>query len=450
VIRLALAYILRRPVQLLAIIGIAVGITALLVVLSVMNGLIDMNRQATKSTQADLHLTPVVSSEVQSFSAYQQALQNVESINAVAPRLIVYAMFSSPGYYTDYSNSQTANHNGIQIIGIDFELETKVSDFQNLLASSKILQAQDKDDCFAASGIFSRPGIIVSDSFYRTLPPAVNQSISSSEYQQLELASLPSTLPPINEELIPHNATANITATYAASNYRSALNAVFMARTGINGLRYNLLGSEAPEFTEIVIDLKPDVDVAAAKQQIVKALNSADISTSTQGGFTLETWQQRSATILAAIDNERRMVAIILMFIVLVATFGLFASLSALVREKTRDLGVLAALGYSPLSRANLLMLTGTVASIIGCTLGWLGAKSFFIYRTQIVDFLRDQLGMQIFSPDLYIVQGVPALWIDGQVNTFMTFSFLICIILTAIPAFRAARLSPVNALRQN
>ena len=67
-LRLALAYILRRPVQLLAILGIAVGITALLVVLSVMNGLIDLNRQAIMSTQADLHLRPTVSDEVQLFA----------------------------------------------------------------------------------------------------------------------------------------------------------------------------------------------------------------------------------------------------------------------------------------------------------------------------------------------------------------------------------------------
>lgn len=448
-LRLAFAYILRRPVQLLAIMGIAVGITALLVVLSVMNGLIDLNRQAIKSTQADLHLRPIVSNEVQAFKDYQRAILDVNDVNAVAPRLVAYAMFSTPGYYTDYSNSQTANHNGIQVIGIDYQLERQVSDFDLLLDDAQVLKTDDAAHCFETDSVFSRPGIIVSDSFFSTLPPAIIDSDGKSQ-AQLELGALPAVLPPAGEELIPHNSTANIAATYKARNFRSAMNAVFMQRTGINGLRYNLLGSNAPEFTELLIDVKAGADIGAVKQQVIASLGKAKINVAADDGFSLETWQQRSSTLLAAIDNERRMVAIILMFVVLVATFGLFASLSALVREKTRDLGVLSALGYSPASRANLLLITGSVASAIGCGLGWAGARAFYVYRLQIVDFLRDELGLQLFSPDLYVVEGIPALWINGQVSTLLLISFIMCLILTAIPAIRAALLSPVNALRHN
>jgi lipoprotein-releasing system permease protein len=449
VLRLALAYILRRPVQLLAILGIAVGITALLVVLSVMNGLIDLNRQAIKSTQSDLHLTPIVSNTVQSFSDYQRALLDVSEVTAVAPRLVAYAMFSTPGYFTDYSNTQTTNYNGIQVVGIDYVLERQVSDFDLLLDGALHLEVADKNNCFATASVFPRPGIIVSDSFFRTLPPAIIDGNGNAQ-AQLELGALPSVLPPAGEDLIPHNATANIAATYAARNFRSAMDVVFMQRTGINGLRYNLLGNNAPEFTEILIKVKDGADIEHVKQQLIASLNKANIDTTSSNGFSLETWQQRSALILSAIDNERRMVAIILMFVVLVAAFGLFASLSALVREKTRDLGVLAALGYSPASRANLLLITGGVASVLGCTLGWLGARAFFNYRTSIVDFLRDQLGIQLFAPDLYIVEGIPAQWIDGQVSWVLGISFIMCILFTALPAIRAALLSPVNALRHN
>ena len=448
-LRLALAYILRRPVQLLAIVGIAVGIAALLVVLSVMNGLIDLNRQAIMSTQADLHLRPIVSDEAQPFADYQRAILDVVEVNAVAPRLVAYAMFSTPGYYTDYSNSQTANHNGIQVIGIDYDLERQVSDFDLLLNDAQVMRTADAAHCFDTDGVFARPGIVVSDAFFGTLPPAIIDAGGKSQ-AQLELGALPAVLPAAGEELIPHNSTANIAATYKARNFRNAMDVVFMQRTGINGLRYNLLGSNAPEFTELLINVKNGADMASVKEQIIASLGKANINVAENNGFSLETWQQRSATILAAIDNERRMVAIILMFVVLVSTFGLFASLSALVREKTRDLGVLSALGYSPASRANLLLMTGTVASVIGCGLGWSSARAFYVYRLEIADFLRDQLGIQLFSPELYIVEGIPAQWISGQVSTLLLISFIMCIILTAIPAIRAALLSPVNALRHN
>ncbi|MBC8371681.1 MAG: ABC transporter permease [Planctomycetes bacterium] len=443
-LRLALAYILRRPVQLLAIMGIAVGITALLVVLSVMNGLIDLNRQAIKSTQSDLHLTPVVSDSVQAFDDYQRAILDVDGVAAVAPRLVAYAMFSTPGYYTDYSNSQAANHNGIQVVGIDYNLERMVSDFDLLIAD-----IDDKQNCFATQSVFPRPGLIVSESFMSTLPPAIINADGKSQ-AQLELGALPAVLPPADQDLIPHNATANIANTYKARNFRSAMNVVFMQRTGINGLRYNLLGNNAPEFTELLIKVKDGANVNAVKQQIIASLSKAHIDINNDKGFVLETWQQRSATILSAIDNERRMVAIILMFVVLVSAFGLFASLSALVREKTRDLGVLSALGYSPASRANLLMITGGVASILGCSLGWLGARAFFNYRLQIIDFLRDGLGVQLFDPKLYVVDGIPAQWLDGQASLVISTCFVLCIIFTSIPAIRAALLSPVNALRNN
>ncbi len=443
-LRLALAYILRRPVQLLAIMGIAVGITALLVVLSVMNGLIDLNRQAIKSTQADLHLTPVASNHVQSFADYQRAILDVDAVDAVAPRLVAYAMFSTPGYYTDYSNSQAANHHGIRVVGIDYLLERQVSDFDLLIEG-----IDDKENCFATASVFPRPGIIVSETFLSSLPPAIIHANGRSQ-AQLELGALPAVLPPAGEDLIPHNATANISGTYKARDFRSAMDVVFMQRTGIHGLRYNLLGNNAPEFTELLIKVKDGTDMLAVQQQIITSLSKAHINVESRNGFALETWQQRSATILSAIDNERRMVAIILMFVVLVSAFGLFASLSALVREKTRDLGVLSALGYSPASRANLLMITGGVASILGCGLGWLGARAFFNYRLQIIDFLRDGLGVQLFDPKLYVVEGIPAQWIDAQAAWVITVCFALCILFTAIPAIRAALLSPVHALRHN
>ena len=76
--------------------------------------------------------------------------------------------------------------------------------------------------------------------------------------------------------------------------------------------------------------------------------------------------------------------------------------------------------------------------------------SAFYVSRLEIVDFLRDQLGIQLFSPELYIVEGIPAQWISEQVSTLLLISFIMCIILTAIPAIRAALLSPVNALRHN
>jgi ABC-type lipoprotein release transport system permease subunit len=429
-------------VQALAILGIAIGVMAMLVVMSVMNGLIDINRESIQSTQGDLHLSPVASVAQKELALYEKALSDVEQIEAITPRLTAYAMYSIPGYYTDYSNSMTANQNGIQIIGIDLEREQKVTDFSSLLNNAKIFPAKDIESAFQGTSSFPRPGIIISDLFLQKLPPV----------KQLDLGALPAFLPKKGEKLTPHNATVEITSSYAAANFRNALDVVFMERTGINGLRYNLLGNQAPEFTEILIKIKPSfqptMPIELVKNQIIASLEKYGIDTAPNKGFKLETWEEKSALLLTAIDNERRMVGIILMFVIIVSIFGLFASLSSLVREKTKDLGVLAALGYSPVARAELMILTGNIASGLGCGLGWLGAKSFYENRKPIIDFLRDKWGIELFSPDLYVVSGLPARWIDDQAQIVVILSLVLGLLFTLIPAMRAAYLSPIKALR--
>ena len=205
--------------QALAILGIAIGVMAMLVVMSVMNGLIDINRASIQSTQGDLHLSPVVNAVQEELAIYKKALNDVEQIEAIAPRLTAYAMFSVPGYYTDYSNSMTANQNGIRIIGIDLKREKEVTDLSLLLSNAKIAPTKNIEDAFKGTSDFPRPGIIISDIFLQKLPPV----------KQLDLGALPAFLPEKGEQLIPHNATVEITSSYAAANFRNALDVVFMS-----------------------------------------------------------------------------------------------------------------------------------------------------------------------------------------------------------------------------
>jgi len=265
----------------------------------------------------------------------------------------------------------------------------------------------------------------------------------------MELGTLPAILPPAGEELIPHNAVVEVGGTYASTDFRNALDRVYMLRTGIQGLRYNLLGDDAADFTEILIRLQPGIDAEAAKPAILSALDQAGLPLPGQSqGGSLETWQERSALVLNAIDNERRVVTLVMFFIVVVAAFGLFATLSTLVREKVRDLGVLSAIGYSPLRRGCLLLLTGSVASALGCGLGWFGARTLVANRTAIENWVYAHFGYRLFEPDLYVVDGLPARWDSHEAVVLTLSTFAVGLLFTLAPALRAALLSPVKALR--
>ncbi|MHC4380771.1 MAG: ABC transporter permease [Planctomycetota bacterium] len=443
--RLALTYLFRRPVQLLAVLGVAIGLLALLSVLAVMNGLIDMNRDAIRGPLGDLMLIPAVTEDLPQWKRYEAALLKAEGVQALSPHLVAYAMFSFPGYVVDLSNARQSDHSGIQLIGIDPSAEAKVNNFQLELSLAKSLPVADKDAPFAGSGaVFARPGILVSDAFSAYLPPDPDGGPT-----RMELGALPAVLPPSGEELVPHNAVVEIVGTYGGGDFRTALDRVYMQRTGRDGLHYNLLGNKSADFTEILIRLEDGFPPEQAKRSILAALTDAGIPLpgGVQGG-SLETWEERSALVLHAIENERRVVTLVMFFIVVVAAFGLFATLSTLVREKVRDLGVLAAVGYSPLRRGCLMLLTGGVATAVGCALGFWGAFELVKHRATVEDFAFERFGYRVFQPDLYVVDGLPASWDSGQAIFLTLCTFGVGLVFTAAPALRAAFLSPVKALR--
>ncbi|MCP4094033.1 MAG: ABC transporter permease [Planctomycetes bacterium] len=440
--RLALSYLFKRPVQLLAVLGVAVGLMALLSVLAVMNGLIDMNRASIRGPLSDLLLIPAVTTELPRWKDYQTALADVDEIQAFAPHLVAYAMFSQ-----DYA--KVANkYSGIQIIGIDPELEMQVNDFGQNLADGKVIPIDGlealKDPFSVGDDIFAPPGVVVSDDFMKLLG-----GFSDRRTPVMKLGSLPAILPPAGEELRPHNTEVQVAATYAGRDFRAALDRVYMRRTGRNSLHYDLLGSKAADFTEILIQLKEGVSHEQGKSAVLAALANAKLpSVGGDQGGSLQTWEERSGSLLSAIENERRIVTLVLFFIVVVAAFGLFTTISALVREKIRDLGVLAAIGFSPLRRGLLLLSTGAIASALGCVLGYAGASYLVANRVAIEDWVYGNFQVRVFDPNLYVVDSLPAQWDSEKALGLTLATFLVGILFTAVPAIRAALFSPVKALR--
>jgi lipoprotein-releasing system permease protein len=446
VTRLALAYLFKRPVQLLAVLGVAVGLIALLSVLAVMNGLIDMNRASIRGPLSDLLLIPAVSEQLPRWQDYSAALAEVDEIEAFAPHLVAYAMFSQKGSEVMLSSTRRQQSSGIQVVGIDPEAEARVNDFAANLAAALVHPAADPADPFhVPNTLFAPPGVVVSDDFMKLL----TVSYREPHMPVMKLGALPAVLPPAGEELLPHNTEVQVAATYAGRDFRAALDRVYMRRTGRDSLHYDLLGSKAADFTEVLIRLREGVGYEQGRRAVIAALAAAGLPPlGGDGGGSLETWEERSVSLLSAIENERRIVTLVLFFIVVVAAFGLFTTISALVREKIRDLGVLAAVGFSPQRRGLLLFTTGAVASALGCILGYFGASWLVANRVMVEDWTYEHFDVRVFDPKLYVVDSLPAQWDTGMALWLTFATFAVGLLFTAIPALRAALLSPVKALR--
>ena len=446
--RLALAYLFRRPVQVLAVLGVAIGLCALLTVNSVMNGLIEIDREDARGPLADILLIPDHSPSAErstSWLDYQKALTQLQTpegpIRAISPHLMAYSIMGLTGGESLLSRTSSSDVNGVQVVGIDPELELKTGGFKKSLQTSQIFPVKDPLHPFQlpSDDPFARPGVLIPDNLARALGFRLGETI--------ELGALPP-LPPVGDApLLAHNARFTVVGTFRPSDYEMGMDRLYVHRLGEQGLRWNLLGEGGPDFSELLIELKPDTSPTAAKAAILSTLQNAALpEPGGPNGGALETWQERRSTYLSAIDNERRVTALVLFFIVVVAAFGLFATLSALVREKVRDLGVLSALGCSPLRRGALLFSTGALGSAVGSLLGYGAAR--WLAQGDRLERIMNNLGIEVFQSDLYVISGLPTLWIPEQASGFAWAAFALGCLFTLAPSVRALLLSPVEALR--
>jgi lipoprotein-releasing system permease protein len=166
------------------------------------------------------------------------------------------------------------------------------------------------------------------------------------------------------------------------------------------------------------------------------------------GEAQVRSWQMHQGPLLAAIDIERGILNLLLFMIVGVAGFSVLAIFTMIVSEKIRDIGVLKSLGASNRGVMGIFLSYGLLLGLIGCGLGTAAGLAITEYINEIEAFLTRLTGQQIFDRSVYYFDRIPTnieplsiLLINfGAVGTAVVFSIL--------PAWRAARLHPVRALR--
>ena len=154
-------------------------------------------------------------------------------------------------------------------------------------------------------------------------------------------------------------------------------------------------------------------------------------------------WQESYRTLFAALELQRRALFLLLCLIVVVATFNVASTLVVLVRERMRDLGVLAALGVTPAGLRRVFLIYGGVLGAAGTALG-LGlafAVSWLFTRFEILSF----------GPDIsavYFLSSVPLRLAGGDAVAIAVFALVVTLAACWLPAWRASRLDPATALR--
>jgi lipoprotein-releasing system permease protein len=159
-------------------------------------------------------------------------------------------------------------------------------------------------------------------------------------------------------------------------------------------------------------------------------------------------WRQRNATFFNALQVERNVMFLILTIIVIVAAFNITSGLIMLVKDKGRDIGILRTMGVTQGAIMRVFMVTGASVGVVGTLVGFLLALMVCLNIESIRRFVSWLTNTELFSPELYFLSKLPADLDAGETTAVVVMALALSLLATLYPAWRAARLDPVEALR--
>lgn len=193
-------------------------------------------------------------------------------------------------------------------------------------------------------------------------------------------------------------------------------------------------------FTSIQIKLKEGVDLDTFCNKL-------------RGHFPPElygiySWKEKQGPLLAAVQMETAILNVLLFMIIAVAGFGILAIFFMIVVEKTRDIGILKSLGASSRGILGIFLTYGLSLGMVGAGVGMGIGVLFTVYINEIADLLGKLTGRPVFDPSIYYFQKIPTIIDPFTVSWIVVGAMAIAVMASILPARRAARLHPVEALR--
>ncbi len=438
---IAWRYLVARPITLVSTLSVTVGLIAIVVVDSVMNGFLGEQRSMIRALAPDVAIE-VASLPPEQAAALLERMRREPDVIRAEPRVEVAAMHRAPDRPAVLGAPRIGESYFVNLVGVEpSEVATGLQSFLTVSKRPDDLAIAHPDDPF---------WFVPDDSWWSgRLPPKFSQRDDLTPVifgrrlaylfgyhagTVLTIATLAG-VPRAGERLQPRTRLFVVVGTFSSRDRAYDETHALVARD-----RLVDFASLAAPIEDLALTVRGSP--AAVRDRLRVAL-AGEVAPG-----AIETWEDRKRLLLGAVEGERRVMNVAMFFVVIVATFSLFVTLHQMVRRKTRDIGVLSALGAPPLRSGLLFLLCGFIVTLGGSLLGLTGGLALAHWLNPLLDGVEALTGLRLFNPQLFHFDQMPVAVDLGRV-VWYAFASVVCgTLFTLLPALRAARLDPVEALR--
>jgi lipoprotein-releasing system permease protein len=166
------------------------------------------------------------------------------------------------------------------------------------------------------------------------------------------------------------------------------------------------------------------------------------------GAYYVTDWTQQHANFFRAVQMEKRVMFIILALIVAVAAFNIVSTLVMAVTDKRADIAIMRTFGASPVSILMIFMIQGALIGVIGTVVGAIFGVVIALNISTIIPFIENLFHVQFLAKDVYYISDLPSDLIWSDVTTIVVLSFVLSLLATFYPSWKASKLNPAEALR--
>jgi lipoprotein-releasing system permease protein len=195
-------------------------------------------------------------------------------------------------------------------------------------------------------------------------------------------------------------------------------------------------------------DAVTQIEVFVQDPTRVRAVNLEIRRTLPQQPMRIVDWQDANSSFFNAVQVERNVMFLILTLIIIVAAFNIISSLIMLVKDKGRDIAILRTMGATRGNVLRIFLLCGATVGIMGTMIGFGLGMAFCVNIERIRQGLQALTGTELFSPEIYFLSQLPAVVDPNEVVQVVLMGLGLSLLATIYPSWRAARIDPVEALR--